>query len=93
MRAEELKKRRMILDDHLNEIYTLQPVMSQQAKPEFENSEQLCEAVNSNELGYIPVDPSKCEVVIPPVIVKKMTTLMIMLKNKITILLLMLAKI
>ena len=86
MRAEELTKRRMILEqrsDHLKEMkkkFRLQPVMSEQAEPEFENVKQLCEAVN--KLGYIPVDPSKCEVVIPPVIVKKKTTLMITLKNK-----------
>ena len=85
MRAEELTKRRMILEersDHLKEMKKrsiLQPVTSEQAEPEFENIEQLCETIN--KLGCIPVDPSKCEVVIPPVIVKK-TTLMIMLKNK-----------
>ena len=45
-----------------------------------DNMEQLCQAVN--KLGYIPLESSKCEVVIPPVIVKKKTTLMIMLKNK-----------
>ena len=45
-----------------------------------DNIEQLCQAVN--KLGYIPLESSKCEVVIPPVIVKKKTTLMIMLKNK-----------
>ena len=86
MRAEELTKRRMILEqqsDHLKEVKEgsiLQPVMSEQAQPEFENIEQLCETIN--KLGYIPVDPSKCEVVIPPVIVKKMTKLMILLKDK-----------
>ena len=86
MRAEELTKRRMILEqrsDHLKEMKKrsiLQPVTSEQAEPEFENIEQLCETLN--KLGCIPVDPSKCEVVIPPVIVKKKTTLMIMLKNK-----------
>ena len=86
MRAEELTKRRMILEqqsDHLKEMKKrsrLQPVASEQAEPEFENIEQLCETIN--KLGCIPVDPSKCEVVIPPVIVKKKTTLMIMLKNK-----------
>ena len=86
MRAEELTKRRMILEqrsDHLKEMKKrsrLQPVTSEQAEPEFENIEQLCETIN--KLGCIPVDPSKCEVVIPPVIVKKKTTLMITLKNK-----------
>ena len=86
MRAEELTKRRMILEqrsDHLKEMKKrsrLEPVTSEQAEPEFENIEQLCQAVNN--LGFIPLDPSKCEVVIPPVIVKKKTTLMIMLKNK-----------
>ena len=85
MRAEELTKRRMILEqrsDHLKEIKKrsrLQPVTSEQAEPEFENIERLCETIN--KLGCIPVDPSKCEVVIPPVIVKK-TALMIMLKDK-----------
>ena len=88
IRAEELTKRRMILEqqsDHLKEMKKgsrLQPVTSEQAEPEIENIEQLCEAIN--KLGYAPgpVDSSKCEVVIPPVIVKKKTTLMIMLKNK-----------
>ena len=86
MRAEELTKRRMILEqrsDHLKEMKKrsiLQPVTSEQAEPEFDNTEQLCETIN--KLGYILVDQSKCEVVIPPVRVKKKTTLMIMLKNK-----------
>ena len=86
MRAEEFTKRRMILEqrsDHLKEIKKrsrLQPVMSEQAEPEFDNIEQLCETIN--KLGYIPLEPSMCEVVIPLVIVKKKTTLMIMLKNK-----------
>ena len=86
MRAEELTKRRMILEqrsDHLKEMKNrsrLEPVMSEQAKPEFDNIEQLSQTIRL--LGYIPLDPSKCEVIIPPVIVKKKTTLMIMLKNK-----------
>ena len=86
MRSEELTKRRMILEqqsDYLKEIKhrsRLEPVMSEQAEPEFNNIEQLCQAIN--QLGYNPLEPSKCEVVIPPVIVKKKTTLMIMLKNK-----------
>ena len=83
MRAEELTKRRMILEqrsDHLKEMKNrsrLEPVMSEQAKPEFENIEQLSQTIRL--LGYIPLDPSRCEVVM---IVKKKTTLMIMLKNK-----------
>ena len=86
MRAEEFTKRRMILkqrSDHLKEMKKrsrLEPVMSEQAKPEFDNIEQLSQTIRL--LGYIPLDPSKCKVVIPPVIVKKKTTLMIMLKNK-----------
>ena len=87
MRSEELTKRRMILEQrshHLKEvkqISRLEPVMSEQAKPEFDNIEQLCQAVN--KLGYIPLESSKCEVVIPPtVIVKKKTTLIIKIKNK-----------
>ena len=86
MRSEELTKRRMILEqrsDHLKEMKQgsrLEPVMSEQAEIQFDNIEQLCQAVN--KLGYTPLEPSKCEVVIPRVIVKKKTTLMIMLKNK-----------
>ena len=84
MRAEELTKRRMILEqrsDHLKEMKNRSRlVMSEQAKPEFDNIEQLSQTIRL--LGYIPLDPSKCELVIPPVIVKKKTTLMIMLKNK-----------
>jgi len=84
--AEELTKRRMILEqqrNHLKEMKKrsrLEPVMSEQVKQEFQNIEQLCQA--ANKLGFIPVDPSKCEVVVPPVVLKKKTTLMIMLKNK-----------
>ena len=86
MRAEELTKRRMILEqrsDHLKEMKKrsrLEPVMREQVEPEFENVEPLCQAVN--KLGFVPVEPSNCEVVIPPVIVKKKMTVMIMLKNK-----------
>ena len=86
MRAEEFTKRRMILEqrsDHLKEMKNrsrLEPVISEQAKPEFDNIQQLSQTIQL--LGYIPLDPSKCKVIIPPVIVKKKTTLMIMLKNK-----------
>ena len=86
MRAEELTKRRMILEqrsDHLKEMKNrsrLEPVMSEQAKPEFDNIEQLLQTIRL--LEYIPLDPSKCKVVIPTVIVKKATTLIIMLNNK-----------
>ena len=86
MRSEELTKRRMILEqrsDHLKKMKQrsrLEPVMSEQAELEFDGIEQLCQAVN--RLGFIPLKPSKCEVVIPPVIVKRKITLMIMLKNK-----------
>ena len=86
MRAEELTKRRMILEqrsDHLKEVKKrsrLEPVMSEQVEPEFDNIEQLSQAIKL--LGYTPLDPRKCEVIIPRVIVKKKMTLMIMLKNK-----------
>ena len=86
MRSEEHAKRRMILDqrsDHLKEMKQrsrLEPVISELVEIQFDNIEQLCQAVN--KLEYITLEPSKCEVVIPPVIVKKKTTLMIMLKNK-----------
>ena len=88
MRTEELTKRRMILEQrssHLKEIKNKSrlepwPVVNEQKEVHFDNIHQLHQAVN--KLGYNAVDPSKCEVVIPPVIVKKITTLMIMLKNK-----------
>ena len=86
MSAEEFTKRRMILEqrsDHLKEMKKrsrLEPVMSEQVEPEFENIEPLCRAVK--KLQFVPVEPSKCEVVILPVIVKRKTTLKIMLKNK-----------
>ena len=86
MRAEELTNRRMILEqrsDHLKEMKRgsrLEPVMREQVEPEFEIIEPLCTAIK--KLPFLPVESSKCEVVIPPVIVKKKTTLMIMLKNK-----------
>ena len=88
MRAEELTKRRMLQEqrcDHLKEMIKrskLKPwqMMGEQKEVWFENIEHLHQAVN--KLEYNPVDPSKCEIVIPPVIVKKTTTLMIMLKDK-----------
>ena len=86
MRSEELTKRRLILErrsDHLKQMKQrsrLEPVMSEQAEIQFDNIEQLFQAVN--KLGYTSLEPSKCKVVISPVIVTKKTTLMIMLKNK-----------
>ena len=86
LRAEELTKRRMILEqrgDHLKEMKKksrIEPVMSEQRELKFKNTEELCQAVN--KLGYTPLDPSKCEIVIPPVIVKKKATLTITLKDK-----------
>ena len=88
MRADELTKGRMILEqlsDHLKEMKKgsrLQPVTSEQSKGQFENLEQLYQAID--RLQLIQLEPSECEVVIPdpPVIVKKKTTLMILLKSK-----------
>ena len=86
LRAEELTKRRMILEqrgDHLKEMKKksrIEPVMSEQRELKFKNTEEFCQAVN--KLGYTPLDPSKCEIVIPPVIVKKKATLTITLKDK-----------
>lgn len=84
MRAEELAKRRMILEqwsNNLNEMKKrsrLDPVMSEQGELQFENIEQLYQAIN--KLG---MEPIICEVIIPrAVIVKKTTTLMITLKDK-----------
>ena len=85
MRAEELTKRRMILEqrsNHLKEVKKrsrLKPVMSEQAEPQFENIEPLCRAVS--KLPFVSVEPSNCKVVIPLVIVKEKATLMITLKN------------
>ena len=79
MGAEELTKRRMILEqqsNHLKEMKKrsrLEPVMSEQVAPEFDNIEPLCRAVS--RLKLTPEEPSKCKVVISPVIVKKKTTL------------------
>ena len=86
MRAEELTKRRMILEqrgDHLKEMKKKsrpQPVTSEQAEPKCENIVQLLEVLNN--LPFVPLDLSKCKVIIPPVVVEKKMTLMIMLKNK-----------
>lgn len=86
VRIEELTKRRIILEkrsDHLKEMkekLKLQPVMTEQGDIDFKDVEQLCQLVN--KLWLIPLESSKCEVMIPSVIVKKKTTLMIMIKNK-----------
>ena len=85
MRAEELANRRVILEqwnDHLvKKKSRLEPVRSvRQKELEFDNVDQLCQAVN--KLGFTPLDPSKCEVVIPPVSVKKMATITVTLRDK-----------
>ena len=86
MRAEELTKRRIILEkqsDNLKEMkrqIRLEPVMSEQGVITFEYVEHLCQAVN--KLRLIPLDPSKCGVVIPTITVKNKTTFMVILKNK-----------
>ena len=86
IKIEELTKRRIILEkrsDHLREMkekLKLQPVMSERGNIDFKHVEQLCQLVG--KLWLIPLDPSKCEVTIPPMIVKKKSTLMIMLKNE-----------
>ena len=85
-RAEELTKRRIMLEQHrdcLKEMKlrsTTEPVMREQEEPEFKSIKQLCQAVK--KLQLIQTDPCKYKVVIPPVIMKKETTLMIMLKNE-----------
>ena len=86
-KAEEFTKKRIILKqqtDNLKEIRKrtkLEPVMSEQEKPVFENIEQLCQAVNG--LGFAFLDPSKCQVEIPSVIiVNQKATMTITLKNK-----------
>ena len=86
VKAEEFIKKRIILKqqaDNLKEIRKrtkLEPVMNEQIKPVFENIEQLCQAVNG--LGFAFLDPRKCQVVIPSVIVNQKATMTITLKNK-----------
>ena len=85
LRAEELANRRIILEqwnDHLAKMKSrLEPVRSvRQKELKFDNVDQLCQAVN--KLGFTPLDPSKCEVIIPPVTVKKMATITITLRDK-----------
>ena len=86
VKPEEFTKKRIILKqqtDNLKEIRKrtkLEPVMSEQEKPVFENIEQLCQAVNG--LGFAFLDPSKCQVEIPSVIVNQKATMTITLKNK-----------
>ena len=87
LRAEELANRRIILEewsDHLVKMKSrLEPVRSvRQKELKFDNVEQLCQAVS--KLGFIPLDPSKCEVFFPPLILKKMAgTITITLKDRI----------
>ena len=84
IKSEELT--RVILKQRINHLKemkersTLEPVMSEQAGPKFENIEQLCQEISM--LGFTPLEPSKCEAVIPPVIEKEKTTMTIVLKNK-----------
>ena len=85
MRVEELVNRRTILEewsDHLIKMRSrVQPVRCVvQRELKFENVEHLRQAVS--KLGFTPVDPSKCEVVIPSVIVKEMSTMMITLNDR-----------
>jgi len=84
MRAQELTNRRLILEewsDYLAKMrWGVEPVRSVQKELKFENVEHLCRAVSG--LGFSPLDPNKCEVVIPSVIVKERTVVMITLKDK-----------
>ena len=87
VKVEEFTKKRIILKqqtDNLKEIRKrtkLESVMSEQEKPVFENIEQLCQAVNG--LGFAFLDPSKCQVEIPSVIiVNQKATMTITLRNK-----------
>ena len=84
MRVEELVNRRPILEEWSDHLMTMrsrvEPVRCIQRELKFQNVEHLCQAVS--KLGFIPVDPSKCEVVIPSVIVKEMATVMITLKDR-----------
>ena len=65
--------------DHLNKK-RLEPVVSKQVEPQFENVEPLCLVIS--KLLFLPVDLSRCKVVIPPVVMKNNTKLMITLKDK-----------
>ena len=86
LKGEELKKRRIILEqrrNHLKEVKNktrLEPVISEQVGPKFDKLSKASQEIRM--MQFIPVDQSKCEVVIPPVTVKKKTTLVVTLKNK-----------
>ena len=57
----------------------LEPARKVQKEISFKGVEWLHEEVN--KLGFVPLDPSKCEVVIPTMIVNKETTLMITVRD------------
>lgn len=59
----------------------LAPVRSvRERELKFDDVDHLYQAVS--KLGFTPLDPTKCEVIIPSVIVKKMATMVITLKDK-----------
>ena len=67
--------------DHLVKMRSrVEPVRCAQRELKFDDVDDLCQAVS--KIGFMPVDPSKCEVVIPSVTVKELATIKITLKDK-----------
>ena len=60
----------------------LEPVMKEQREVEYEEMERLCEEVTKLG-GFLPLDPSKCEVTFPTAmtVMNKVTSLMVTLRD------------
>ena len=76
--------KRMVFEewcDHLVKMRSrVEPVRCAQRELKFDNVDNLCQAVS--KIGFMPVDPSKCEIVIPSVTVKELASMRITLKDK-----------
>ena len=88
MTTTELVRRRKILEqrqDHLmimKRRSRLEPAMKEQREVEYGEVERLCEEVTKLG-GFLPPDPSKCEVTFPTAmtVMNKVTSLMITLRD------------
>ena len=85
VKAADLISRRRILEqrrDHLMAMKMkskLGPVRKEQRKIKFDGVEQL--QLGLRQLGFIPLDPNKCEAAIPRLIVNKETAVMITVRD------------
>ena len=83
--APDLISRRKILEqrrDHLvvmKRKSQLESVRKEQRKMKFDGVEQL--QLGINQLGFIPLDPNKCEAAIPSLIVNKETVVIITVRD------------